>query len=273
MLVSMIKKEISKVLIGQKEMVEVLLMGLFSGGHILLDGIPGLGKSLAVESLSQTIIGEIKFVDERLDLLGANILVVDEINRVNSKIRKALLKAMQERQIVLNGELFYLNQPLMVVATSNPGIGEKLNYPELDRFMIFYNVSYPDSKEEEEIIKTINMKQEIKLKNVISAKEILEIQRYVDELKVSEGLYKLIIKIATSTRDGSYSEIINGISPRATMYILLIARVRAFLHKRKRVNRDDVNRAAYLVLPHRLVLKENSSSTPIEITEKILGNL
>ena len=272
-LVDRIARELHKRVVGQEEMIERLLLGLLTGGHVLLEGVPGLAKTLTVRSLAETIhatFERIQFTPDLLpaDVVGtmiynqgsgeftvrkgpifANILLADEINRAPPKVQSALLEGMQERQVTLGGETFPLPSPFLVLATQNP-IEQEGTYPlpeaQVDRFMLKLHVKYPDRDTEKEIMRRMAGKDPVPLEAVATTAEIFAARQAIVDLYMDEKIGDYIVDIVHATREpGTYglgnltSLIEYGASPRASIYLALCARGHAHLRGRGCVLPDD----------------------------------
>jgi MoxR-like ATPase len=282
-----ITKELHKRVVGQDQMIEKLLIGLLSGGHVLLEGVPGLAKTLTVRSLAETIhasFERIQFTPDLLpaDVMGtmiynqrtgeftarkgpifANILLADEINRAPPKVQSALLEGMQEHQVTLGGETFPLPSPFLVLATQNP-IEQEGTYPlpeaQVDRFMLKLHVDYPDRETEKEIMRRMAGREPVALETVATTDEIFAARAAIVDLYMDEKIADYIVDVVRATRDpgtfglGNLKSLIEyGASPRATIYLALCARAHAFLRGRGYVLPDDVKAMAPDVLRHRII--------------------
>jgi len=286
--VDMITMEIGKVIVGQKHLIESLLIGLRTDGHILLEGVPGLAKTLAVNTLASTIdakFSRIQFTPDLLpaDLIGtmiysqkqenftvrkgpifAHFILADEINRSPAKVQSALLEAMQEKQVTIGTESYKLEQPFMVLATQNP-IEQEGTYPlpeaQVDRFMLKVIISYPD-RDEEKLIMRENLGQLFPVANkVIKPGDILKARSLVKEVYMDEKIEKYILDIVFSTRYPDqynlekYKNMIQyGGSPRASIYLALGSKAYAFIKRRGYVIPEDVRAICHDVLRHRIGL-------------------
>ncbi len=304
-LVNSIKNEMAKVLVGQKELVDGLLMGLFTKGHILIEGVPGLAKTSAVKALADTVMADFKRIQFTPDLLPAdligteiyraktgdfyikkgpifhNIILADEINRAPSKVQSALLEAMQERQITIGDTTFKLADPFLVLATQNP-IEQEGTYPlpeaQVDRFMLKLVIDYPAKAEEKEIMKRVGFESEKKVKQIIDPAGIDEIAELIQLIYVDEKLKDYIVDIIFATRNpknykmdiGDYIRF--GASPRATIFLSLVARAYAFLKGRPYVTPQDIKSVAPYVLRHRIILSYEAEAEDIT-TEDIISHI
>jgi MoxR-like ATPase len=308
--VDKIQAEVSKVIVGQKEMVERLLIGLLSNGHILLEGVPGLAKTLTVNTLSQTIdtkFQRIQFTPDLLpaDLLGtliwnqkesefttkkgpifSNLILADEINRSPAKVQSALLEAMQERQVTIGENTFKLEDPFLVLATQNP-IEQEGTYPlpeaQVDRFMLKLSVGYPTKDEELEIIRRQTKKTPESVKPVIKPKDLIQAREVVTEVYVDEKIEKYIVDIVFATRKpedyglAELKELITfGASPRASIFLTQAAKAHAFLRRRGYVTPEDVRAIGLDVMRHRVILSyeaEAEEMTSEDVVRKVLNRV
>lgn len=302
--------ETRQVIVGQDKLLERLLIALLSNNHILIEGVPGLAKTLAVRTLAATVSSEfqrIQFTPDLLpaDLIGtqiynprtgefnprpgpifSNIILADEINRAPAKVQSALLEAMEERQVTLGEETFPLADPFMVLATQNP-IEQEGTYPlpeaQLDRFMLKVVVNYPTRTEEREIIERMAGTTPPPPVAVIGPDEIRRARDVVDGVYVDEKIKDYVLDIIFSTRDPvasgfkSLRSLIEvGASPRATIFLIKASRAHAFLHGRGYVTPEDVKRIAPDVLRHRLVVSfeaEAEDITPEQIINQLLSRI
>ena len=295
----------NQVIVGQKHLVESLLIGLLSDGHILLEGVPGLAKTLAVKTLSDLIkanFSRIQFTPDLLpaDVLGtqiysqkdetfkikrgpifANFVLADEINRAPAKVQSALLEAMQERQITIGDKTFKLDDPFLVLATQNP-IEQEGTYPlpeaQTDRFMLKVVIGYPNKDEEQQIIRQHIQAEQKKVLPILSTDDILKARKIVEEVYIDEKIEKYIVDIVFATRqpeayglEEMKPMIQFGGSPRASINLALAARAYAFIHRRGYVIPEDVRAVCYDVLRHRIGLtyeaEANNVTTEDVITE------
>ena len=299
-----------KVIVGQRHLVESLLIGLLSDGHILLEGVPGLAKTLAIKTLSDLIKGDfsrVQFTPDLLpaDLVGtmiysqhkeefnirkgpifANLVLADEINRAPAKVQSALLEAMQERQVTIGDETYKLPEPFLVMATQNP-IEQEGTYPlpeaQVDRFMLKVVISYPKKEEEKLIIRQNLKKDKPKVEAILSPKEIMEARDVVRQVYIDEKIEKYIIDIVFATRfpedyglTSLKDMIAFGASPRASINLALAARAYAFIKRRGYVIPEDVRAVCYDVLRHRIGLSyeaEANNMTSDEIITEILNSV
>ncbi|EPT33712.1 MoxR family ATPase [Phocaeicola abscessus] len=299
-----------QVIVGQKHLVESLLIGLLSDGHLLLEGVPGLAKTLAIKTLASLIdakYSRIQFTPDLLpaDVIGtmiysqkeekflsnkgpifANFVLADEINRAPAKVQSALLEAMQERQVTLSKETFDLPKPFLVMATQNP-IEQEGTYPlpeaQVDRFMLKVVIDYPKIEEEKKIIRMNISGESLDMKPVVRAEDITVAQKVVREVYVDEKIEQYIADIVFATRYPEQyglpqmKDLIGfGGSPRASINLALAARSYAFIKRRGYVIPEDVRAVAHDVLRHRIGLTyeaEASNTTSEEIISKILNKV
>lgn len=309
--VQLLKREIGKVIVGQEHMVDRLLIALLCNGHLLLEGVPGLAKTLAIKTLSDALAvsyNRIQFTPDLLpaDITGtqlydqksggftvrkgpvfANFILADEINRAPAKVQSALLEAMQERQITIGDESFALEEPFLVLATMNP-IDQEGTYPlpeaQIDRFMMKVVLGYP-SKEEEKQILRFNVRPEgmPKIGQILSKSDILRHRDLVKEIYLDEKIEQYIIDIVFATRTpekyglGFLEPLLSfGCSPRASIYLALAAKAYAFLQNRAFVIPEDVRAIAPEVIRHRLGLSyeaEAENMTATDILSKIIARI
>jgi len=286
-LVQNILEQVARRVVGQEYMIERLLIGLLTGGHVLLEGVPGLAKTLTVKTLAETIhttFQRIQFTPDLLpaDVIGtqifdqhtgefrpkhgpifANIILADEINRAPAKVQSALLEAMQEKQVTIGGTTFILEEPFLVLATQNP-IEQEGTYPlpeaQVDRFMLKLRVGYPSSAEEKEIMRRMAGGQAIPVDAVATPQEILEARRRIADLYVDDRVVDYIVDIVHATREPGVAGLTDlaplieyGASPRATIFLAQGARAYAFLRGRSFVTPDDVKAVAPDILRHRVL--------------------
>lgn len=304
-LINQIRNEIGKVLVGQRDLVDGLLTGLFSKGHILIEGVPGLAKTSAVKALADTIEADFKRIQFTPDLLPAdlvgteiyrpktgdfvikkgplfhNIILADEINRAPSKVQSALLEAMQEHQVTVGDTTFALPEPFLVLATQNP-IEQEGTYPlpeaQVDRFMLKLKVDYPDRNEEKEILKRVGFEQRDAVKPVIKTTDIDEISQLINGIYVDEKLKDYMVDLVFATRKpkefakdiAPYIQF--GGSPRATLCLSHAARVRAFLNGRPYVTPQDIKTVGPDVLRHRIILTYEAEAEDIT-TDQIISQV
>ncbi len=284
--------ELSKVIVGQSDVIDDLITTLFSGGHALIVGVPGLAKTLLVRSLASILdlkFSRIQFTPDLMpsDIIGsdilqenpetgektfrfipgpifANIILADEINRTPPKTQAALLEAMQELKVTSGGKDYYLEKPFFVLATQNP-IEQEGTYPlpeaQLDRFMFEIHIDYPNEQEEKQIVTSTTGPQDVELKPVVSGKEILQIQQTVRKVPPPEHVVDYAVRLVRSTRPSSTeapdfvkSYVEWGAGPRASQYLILAAKTRALLDGRPAPTTNDVKSVAKQVLRHRVIV-------------------
>jgi MoxR-like ATPase len=302
--------EIGKVIVGQKYMVDRLLTSLFTGGHVLLEGVPGLAKTETVKTLAKAVAVKyqrIQFTPDLLpaDLIGtmiynqntnkfetkkgpifANIILADEINRSPAKVQSALLEAMQEKHVTIGENTFYLDEPFLVLATQNP-IEQEGTYPlpeaQVDRFMLKLKITYPTPAEELEIMRRVTSQEKAEIKPVITPEEIKRIRGLVREIYIDEKVEKYIIDIVNATRTPEKyglkdvaSLIGYAASPRASIYLVLAAKAQAFMKRRGFVTPEDVRAIGMDVLRHRIGVTYEAEAEEItseDIVKKIFDKV
>ncbi|RZN42934.1 MAG: MoxR family ATPase [Methanosarcinales archaeon] len=289
-IISSVFREVEKVIVGQKDTVEHLLIAILSNGHALVESNPGLGKTLMISTLSKVMdlsfsriqctpdlmpsditgtfmveehAGEKRFRFERGPVF-ANIVLADEINRASPKTQSALLEAMQEKQITSGNETFKLDIPFFILATQNP-IEMEGTFPlpeaQLDRFLLKILMDYPTAEDERIIVDRYTSAAEPSVQRVVSKAAVLKLQHLTREIPISEELKSNAINIVTATR--KWNNIEYGASPRASIAIILTAKARALIHGRNYVSSEDIHAMAYPVLRHRIVLKFEAERTGI----------
>ena len=302
--------EMEKVIVGQRYMLERMLIGMLSNGHILLEGVPGLAKTLAVTVLSQAIKCDFKRIQFTPDLLPAdlvgtqiyrqsdgefqtrkgpifsNIILADEINRAPAKVQSALLEAMQERQVTIGDETFALPNPFLVLATQNP-IEQEGTYPlpeaQLDRFMLKLKIEYPAKDEERQILERMaETDKRFDVEGVITPERIVELRGVVDQIYIDDKIKDYIVDIVQASREPEQyglkiSQFINyGASPRATIFLAVAAKANAFLQKRGYVTPQDVKTIGMDVLRHRVIVSyeaEAEDKTSEDIVQMIFDSI
>jgi len=303
-----LESEVAKVLVGQEAMVTRLLIGLLTGGHVLLEGVPGLAKTLTVRALAQAIdtgFSRIQFTPDMLpaDVLGtevfnpreatysvkkgpifSNLILADEINRAPAKVQAALLEAMQERQVTIGGDTYPLEEPFLVLATQNP-IEQEGTYPlpeaQIDRFMLKVKVGYPSKEEERKIVDRMASGQaEPQVRPTATAEDIRVARQSVDQVFIDEKVSSYIVDLVHATRDPAAAGISEldgmiemGASPRASIYLTKAAKANAFLQGRTYATPHDVKNIAPDVLRHRIMLTyeaEAEGKVSDDIVERIL---
>ncbi len=304
---NVVLEEIKKVIVGQEDVLNKLLISLLAEGHVLLEGVPGLAKTLMVKTLSDTFNASfcrIQFTPDILpaDIVGTkiydhkkgtfsvqkgpifhNFILADEINRAPPKVQSALLECMQERQASIHGDTFKLQMPFLVLATQNPIETEgtyKLPEAQVDRFAMKLIVKYPSKEEEKMIISRNTQGKDIKARNIISSKDIIEVQKFCKTIYADEKIEEYVSSIVDATRNPErYGVRINGFieygaSPRASIWLILTAKANALLNSRGYVTPEDIKEVAHDVLRHRIILTyeaEAEDMTPDIIIDKILS--
>lgn len=287
--IHLLVSEIEKVIVGQKYLIERLLIGLLANGHILIEGVPGLAKTMSVRVLARAIntkFQRIQFTPDLLpaDLIGtlvyspkdgsfstkkgpifANIILADEINRAPAKVQSALLESMQERQVTIGDNTFKLDDPFLVMATQNP-IEQEGTYPlpeaQVDRFMLKLKIDYPNREEEQKILDRMAVtNKKLDVSPVVKPEDILKARKVIDEIYIDEKIKKYIIDVVFATRDPKgykLDELTNliqyGASPRASIYLTVAAKAHAFIQGRGYVTPHDVKSIGMDVLRHRVII-------------------
>jgi MoxR-like ATPase len=303
-------KEVSKVVVGQREMLEAILMGLLTGGHVLLEGVPGLAKTLTISSIARAIslgFQRIQFTPDLLptDLIGTmiydartgefrvkkgpiftNIVLADEINRAPAKVQSALLEAMAEKQVTIGETTHKLEVPFLVLATQNP-LEQEGTYPlpeaQMDRFMFKVMVNYPKKADEMEILNRMATDEQPQITPTISKEELMRARSRVDAIYLDDKLKNYIVEIVMATREpaqyglASFENLIQvGGSPRATISLTRAAKAQAFIRSRGYVTADDIKSIAYHVLRHRLILTyeaEAENVTSEDVIKEVLSHI
>ena len=309
-LVQGVLRQVGRRVVGQEYMIERLLISLLTGGHVLLEGVPGLAKTLTVRTLTETIdttFQRIQFTPDLLpaDVLGtqvfdqstggfsikrgpifANIILADEINRAPAKVQAALLEAMQEKQVTLGGQTFKLEEPFLVLATQNP-IEQEGTYPlpeaQVDRFMLKLRVGYPSRDEEKEIMRRMASGAPIPVQRVASPDAILEARRRIADLYMDERIVDYIVELVHATRAPAEAGLKDlapliefGASPRATIALAQASRAHAFLRGRTFVTPDDVKSIAPDVLRHRVLITYEAEAEEVTsdvIVQRVLASI
>lgn len=300
--------EVGKIVVGQHHMLSRLLIGLFANGHILLEGVPGIAKTLTVSTLSKVLhldFQRIQFTPDLLpaDLVGtmiynqkegsfevkkgpifSNIILADEINRSPAKVQSALLESMQEKQVTIGETTFPLDRPFLVLATQNP-VDQEGTYPlpeaQIDRFMMKVHVDYPSKDEEMEVMRRMSdLTFSSEVDTIITKEDVFKIRQEVNDVKVSESIEKYIIELVYATRnpkdyklDDLTQYIQFGASPRATINMNLASKVMAFFNERDFVMPEDIKEVAPDILNHRIILNyeaEADGVTTLDVVEEIL---
>lgn len=309
--VEALKMEIGKIIVGQNYLIDRLLVGLLANGHMLVEGVPGLAKTLSIKTLSQTIntkFQRIQFTPDLLpaDLIGtlvynpkdgtfsvkkgpvfANIILADEINRAPAKVQSALLEAMQERQVTIGESTFKLDEPFLVMATQNP-IEQEGTYPlpeaQIDRFMLKINITYPNKEEEHRILKKMSFTdKKIQAEPVLNPEDILRVRQVVNEVYMDEKIENYIVDIVFATREPSRYKLEDlagliqyGASPRASICLTLAAKAYAFIQGRGYVTPQDIKSIGPDVLRHRVIISyeaEAEEKTSEDIIKKIFDEI
>lgn len=308
--IRLLLNEFDKVIIGQRYMLERMLVAILSNGHILIEGVPGLAKTTAVTVLARAIAARfqrIQFTPDLLpaDLTGtqiyrqsdgefyvrkgpifANIILADEINRAPAKVQSALLEAMQERQVTIGDQTFSIPQPFLVLATQNP-IEQEGTYPlpeaQLDRFMLKIRIDYPDKDEERKILdRMASTKTVFDIQKVITPEEIMEVRSVVDSIYIDDKIKDYIVNLVCATRDPekydlNLKDYINfGASPRASIFLALAAKAMAFINGRGYVTPQDVKSIGMDVLRHRVLISyeaEAEDKTSEDVIRTIFDNI
>ena len=296
--------EVEKVVVGQSAMVNRLLVGLFTNGHILLEGVPGLAKTLTVSTLAQVLhldFSRIQFTPDLLpaDLVGtmiynqkegkfevkkgpifANIILADEINRSPAKVQSALLEAMQEKQVTIGETSFQLDRPFLVLATQNP-VENEGTYPlpeaQIDRFMMKVTVDYPTKEQELEIMRRIsNMQFNFKVNALLTKEDIYDIREQINKVKISESLERYIIELVFATRNPLEFKLTEqaqyiqfGASPRASINLNLAAKAVAYFEGRDYVLPEDIKEVALDVMNHRIIMNYEAEADNVKSTDII----
>jgi MoxR-like ATPase len=299
--------EVGKVVVGQEAMVNRLLIGLFTQSHILLEGVPGIAKTLTVSTMAQVLkldFQRIQFTPDLLpaDLIGtmiynqaqakfevkkgpifANIILADEINRSPAKVQSALLESMQEKQVTIGETTFALDRPFLVLATQNP-VDQEGTYPlpeaQVDRFMMKVHVDYPTKEQELEVMRRIsNMRFDYSVNTVLNKEDIFAIRDEINQISISESVERYIIELVYATRDpkaygmGNLSEYIAfGASPRASINLNLAAKAIAYFEGRDYVLPEDVKEVAHDVMNHRIILNYEAEADNIT-SHDIIGEI
>lgn len=298
--IAALRKEINKVIVGQDYMVDRLLIGLLTGGHILLEGVPGLAKSLTANAVASAVGVDFKRIQFTPDLLPADILgteiyhqktgefvikkgpifsnfiLADEINRSPAKVQSALLEAMQEKQVTIGETTYSLERPFLVIATQNP-LEQQGTYPlpeaQQDRFMLKLKIQYPQKKEEREIIRRYTKETDSgsDVEAVITREDVFTLQKCVENVYLDEKIENYVLDIVFKTREPS-SYIACGASPRASINLIKASKCRAFLSGRNHVVPDDVKSIVYDVLRHRILLSYEAEAEDVT-SESLIADI
>ncbi|MBP7796361.1 MAG: AAA family ATPase [Elusimicrobiales bacterium] len=304
--VSDIKREISKVISGQEELVNSLIVAILANGHVLVEGLPGLAKTTTIKTLSDTIKAQFQRIQFTPDLLPAditgtliynqgsgnfmikkgpvfsNIILADEINRAPAKVQSALLEAMQERQVTIGDTTYKLPEPFLVMATQNP-IEQEGTYPlpeaQVDRFMLKVNITYPSREEEIKIIDTIASANTPKVNSVVDISKISAVKKLVDKIYVDDKIKSYVVDIVNATRfpekyklDSIKNWIKYGASPRATIFLIQAAKAYAFISQRAYITPQDIKAIGFSVLRHRIITSYEAEAEEIS-TETIVKTI
>jgi MoxR-like ATPase len=308
-LLSALQNEFRTIIVGQRYLMQRLMISLLADGHLLVEGLPGLAKTLAVKSLAQAIQADFKRIQFTPDLLPTdltgtlvfnpkdgnfvvkkgpifcNILLADEINRAPAKVQSALLEAMQERQVTIGEESYTLEEPFLVFATQNP-IEHEGTYPlpeaQIDRFMMKVKISYPTRDEEKIILDRMTGGNHLSVKPVLNRKDVLDLRELVQKIFIDDSLKNYIVQLVNATRNPKdYSLDIGrfiqfGVSPRASIYWTMAAKAHAFLQQRAFVVPDDIKLVAPDILRHRLIRSYEADAESVEtetMIEQILSKV
>ena len=309
-LIESLRQEVNKVLVGQEKLLDRMLIGLITGGHILLEGVPGLAKTTAVKTMSEALglqFHRISFTPDLLpaDVVGTlvynqkdgtftprrgpvftNLLLADEINRAPAKVQSALLESMQEHQVTIGDNTYRLPEPFLVIATQNP-IEQEGTYPlpeaQIDRFMLKCVIVHPSKDDERRIMNRFTRNAEIKVQKIVTAEQIFAMRKVLDQVYCDEKVGDYILDIVFATRKPAEyklkemeTQIQYGASPRATIYLNLAARANAMLHGRAYATPQDVKEIAHDILRHRVILTYEAEAEEItseDIVTKILNEI
>jgi MoxR-like ATPase len=297
-----LKSEIAKVIVGQEKVVDTILLSIFSGGHSLLVGVPGLAKTLMVNTISQALgldFSRVQFTPDLMpsDIIGSeildekrsfkflkgpvftNILLADEINRTPPKTQAALLEAMQEKAVTVGGKNYLLSNPYFVLATQNP-IEQEGTYPlpeaQLDRFMFEVNLKYPSFQEEVDVVKATTQNKEVKIKALFNASEIIQLQKLIRKMPIADNVIEYAVNLVSKTRPNTEksSDFINtyvdwGAGPRASQNLVLAAKTHAATRGKYSPDIEDVKAVALAILRHRVVRNYKAEAENISIEEVI----
>jgi len=307
--IKMVQSEISKIIVGQEDIIEKLLMALISNGHVLIEGVPGLAKTLIIKTLSECLdcdFVRLQFTPDLLpaDIIGTkiydhknmsfktvkgpiftNFILADEINRAPPKVQSALLEAMQEKQVSIQGDTLKLNKPFMVLATQNPIESEgtyKLPEAQIDRFMFKILIDYPTKDDEIEIIERFTEGKKHPVSKLLSSKQVLEVQKFNQKIYADKKVKEYVAEIIDATRHpkeygldiDEYIEY--GASPRASLWMILASKAHAMMNGRGYVKPEDIKAVAHDVLRHRILLTyeaEAEQKTSDEMITKILEKI
>lgn len=300
-----IKTEINKIIVGQEEMVDLLIAAILANGHVLIEGVPGVAKTLTAKLLSRTLsvdFSRIQFTPDLMpsDIIGtsiynlkttefefkkgplfSNVVLIDEINRAPAKTQSALFEAMEERQITVDGKTYLLKPPFIVLATQNPVEQEgtyRLPEAQLDRFLVKIEVDYPTLEEETRLLSEYHLRRNTvdttKINAILNAEKVEEYRNAVNGIHIEQNLIAYIVKVVNQTRNTS--SLYLGASPRASLAILSMAKAIAAMHGRDFVNPDDIKRVLPAVLKHRIILtpeKEMEGITANEVIKQLIEQI
>jgi MoxR-like ATPases len=301
-----LRREMSNIVVGQEDLVNGLLTGLIGNGHVLVEGVPGLAKTLTVKTLAQVVAASfqrIQFTPDLLpaDIIGtlvfnpkesafsvrkgpifANIVLADEINRAPAKVQSALLEAMQERQVTISDSSFRLPELFMVLATENP-IEQEGTYPlpeaQVDRFMLKLNVTYPTKTEELRILETMSRQELPQVKKIITIEQLLNARKTADKIYVDDKIKNYVLDLVTATREPEQHGLDKikpwihyGASPRATIFMIQAAKAYAFINGRGYVTPEDIKAVGFDVMRHRILLTYEAEAENVT-SEEILKNI
>lgn len=301
-----LKNEVFKVIIGQENMIDRILIALMTGGHVLIEGVPGLAKTSAIKAVSDTLqasFRRIQFTPDLLpaDLIGtliynprdgeftirkgpvfANIILADEINRAPAKVQSALLEAMQEKQVTIGDETFTLDEPFLVMATQNP-VEQEGTYPlpeaQIDRFMLKVKITYPSKEEEKKIMERFSASRSQTPSPVISLKEILEMRELLERIYIDDKVLDYIVDLVYATRDPESYGLADlkplieyGASPRASIFLNVASRAHALLQGRAFVTPQDVKSIGLDVLRHRVIVSYEAEAEELD-SEAVIGKI
>jgi len=302
-----IQTSIRKVIIGQDDLIQKLILAILADGHVFIEGVPGLAKTLIIKTIAQLIetkFQRLQFTPDLLpaDIIGtliynqkessfevkkgpifSNIILADEINRAPAKVQSALLEAMQERQITIGDETFILDEPFLVMATQNP-IEQEGTYPlpeaQVDRFMFKVLIDYPNAEDELKILNRMgNIKTSFETKSVATTKQIMSARKIIDQIHIADSIQSYIVSLVLASRTpenfglNDLCSLINiGASPRATIFLATASKANAFINKRGYVIPEDVRAVLYAILRHRIILTYEAEAEEIT-TEHIIKRI
>lgn len=296
--VELVRQEVQKVIIGQDEMLELLMVALFTGGHVLIEGVPGIAKTLSAKLMAKTIKSDFSRIQFTPDLMPSdvtgttlfnmknssfdfnkgpifsNMVLIDEINRAPAKTQASLFEVMEERQISVDGVTYPMTFPFMVLATQNPIEQEgtyKLPEAQLDRFLFRIKLKYPSLSQEQQILRRFkddfNKRQTASVQPVVSADDIRQCQEFIEKIHISDQLLDYIAAIVNNTRNNG--DLFLGASPRASLAIMQSAKAVAAMNGRNFVTPDDIQYVAYPVLNHRIILTPEREMEGMEVLDVV----